>query len=965
MFRKLFTLALLLCIPGFMWAQQGIIRGSVIEDATGEPMFAVTVVIQGTTTGASTDFDGKFEIKAAPGTYNIQVSFISYKTVIIENVEVEEGKVTLLQNIRLQEDVETLEEVVVTAEVIKTTEEALLTVKKKSANLLDGISSANFKLVGDGDAAAAVKRVPGVSIEGGKYVYVRGLGDRYTKSTLNGVDVPGLDPDRNTVQMDMFPTNLIDNIIVLKSFTAELPADFTGGVVDINTKDFPEEKIFSISVSGGFNPAMHFNSDYVTYDGSSTDFLGFDDGQRDLPDLGQGDVLLYSDVVGRPDSPEGLQYQSTLRDFNPIMAPMRSNSGMNFGLGMALGNQFSKGVNTWGYNLSLNYDNKTEFFEDTEYNLFLKRENPANAELERAISQVGDEGVHSVNLSGLAGIALKRDRSKYILNFLHTQNGESKAGLFDLNVRRLGSTFEAQQYNMEYSERSLTNVLLHGTHFDKTNTWRIEWKLSPTRSVMNDPDIRATRIRNDDGNLTIGTEVGLPERIWRFLEEYNLAGKLDLTKDLQAFNRDAKLRFGGVYTYKQRDYNIQNFQINPAGVAINENNPGVIFREENLWPNDEGGPVSGFSGTRYEPQFVPVNTNLFNADVTNIGGYVSTELSPSERLKAIAGLRVEKYLQRYSGQNQQGVEFDNEEVIDDLDLFPSLNLIYALKDNMNLRMSFSRTIARPSFKEASFAEILDPVTGRTFIGGFFPDINPNTNEQVWDGNLMATRINNFDIRWEVFQKRGQTVSVSAFYKQFNDPIEIVQYIQALNNFQPRNVGDGRVIGLEFELRQNLGLLSPSLEKLSVQANVTLTQSQIKMSTTEFNSRRDNAREGEEIDDTRDMAGQAPYIVNAGLAYRNPENGFDAGLFYNVQGRTLAFVGIANRSDIYSVPFHSLNLNINKAFGAEQRLRAGLKVSNLLNDLREEVFESHNAEDRIFTRFRPATLISASLGYNFN
>ncbi len=953
---KTILLTYFLLLPTLLLGQ-GIIRGNVFDASTGEPMFGVTAVIQGTTNGASADFDGKFEIKVEPGTYNLQLSFISYKTLIIEGVEVKEGEVTLLDNIQMQEDVETLEEVVVTAEVIKTTEEALLTVKRKSANLIDGISASFFRKIGDSDAASAVKRVPGVSIEGGKYVYVRGLGDRYTKTMLNGVDIPGLDPDRNTVQMDMFPTNLIDNIIVLKTSTADLPADFTGGVVDIATKDFPEEKIFNVSISAGFNPSMHFRNDYVTYEGSSTDFLGFDDGQREIPTTGIPNVPIYVDAIGQPNSPEGQTFRSILEGFDPNMAAIFGNSAMNLGLGLSLGNQINSGANTWGYNLSLNYDNNTTFYDDVEYGLYRKRE-PEFTELEQQIRQFGQVGRHSVNLSGLAGIALKRDRAKYTLNFLRTQNGERSAGLFDYNATRFGSTFNASQHNLEYSERALTNILLSGTHYDKTNTWKVQWKVSPTRSSMDDPDIRVTRIRNDDGNITIGTEVGFPERIWRFLEEDNIVGKLDFEKEYNAFGSAASLKFGGIYTFKQRDYNIQNFQVVPNGVDINSADPNIPFFPENLWPSDE----LGFEGTRYEPGFIPNNTNLYNAEISNVGAYISTEIQPSEKLKAILGVRMEKYDQFYTGINQQRVSLDNEQVLDDLDFFPSVNLIYSLTEKQNIRTSYSRTIARPSFKEASFAEILDPITGRTFIGGFFPDVSEG--EQIWDGNLVATRIDNFDVRWELFQKGGQTVSVSAFAKFFNDPIEMVQYIQALNNFQPRNVGDGRVLGLEFEVRKNFGFISPGLENFSFNGNFTFTRSQIEMSFTEFNSRVLNAREGETIDNTREMAGQAPYIINAGFSYNNFENGLDAGLFYNVQGRTLTFVGTADRPDIYSVPFHSLNFNANKSFGQNDRMRMSLKIDNILGDLREEVFESFEASNQIFTRFNPGTTFSFGFSYNF-
>src|SRR5690606_6938265 len=189
-----------------------------------------------------------------PGTHVLQISYITYQTITIEQVAVSPGKVTLLPNIRLKSDNLELSEVVITAEAVRSSEVALLSMKQKSAGMMDGISAAKMKMTGDATAVEAAKRVTGVSIEGGKYIYIRGLGDRYTKTTLNGVDIPGLDPDRNSLQMDIFPTNLIDNMMISKNFTANLPADFTGGILNIETKDFPTGKILNVSIGTSFNP---------------------------------------------------------------------------------------------------------------------------------------------------------------------------------------------------------------------------------------------------------------------------------------------------------------------------------------------------------------------------------------------------------------------------------------------------------------------------------------------------------------------------------------------------------------------------------------------------------------------------------------------------------------------------------------------------------------------------------------
>lgn len=938
-------------------AQNGTVRGKVIDDANGEELYGVTVVVAGTTTGSITDFEGAFEISLAPGTYDLQFSFVSFKTITISGVEILSGEVTNFNTIRMKEAVEELAEVVVTAEVIRDSEAALYTIKKKSANVLDGISAQNFRKIGDSNAASAMKRVTGVSVEGGKYVYVRGLGDRYTKTMLNGMDIPGLDPDRNTIQMDIFPTNIINNIVVLKSFTADLPADATGGIVNIETKDFPDERTWKLSGGLGFNPAMHFNSDYVTYEGSSTDWLGFDNGDREIPTADNPTYIPFQTDALRNQT-DAARYRQILEGFNPNLATMRDNSFMDFSIGTSFGNQISLAKGKLGYFASISYKNETEFLEDAVYSRYGRANSFDENELELRELSRGDVGTNNVLIGALGGIAFKTDRSKYKLSILRLQNGESKAALFDYSGSDQGSNFEAIQNNLEYSQRSMTNLLLSGVHSNQSGTMEFEWRVSPTISTIEDPDIRFTRVRvNDDGDFSVGTEVGLPERIWRNLEERNIASTASAKYDYFMVGRDASFKFGGGHTYKQRDYNIENFQIATNSTDIT-GNPDDIMSVDNLWSLTNG------NGVTYTPLFIPNNPNKYDANVNNTSVFASNEMYVSNNFKTVLGLRMERYTQNYTGVNQENEVFNNVQVIDDLDLFPTANLIYSLNENQNLRASYARTIARPSFKEASYANIIDPLTGRTFIGGFFEDKNDQTGDVFWDGNLRSSRVNNYDLRWEMFMPGGQTLSASVFYKTLQNPIEIVQYTTAANNFQPRNVGDGSVLGLEIEFRKHLDFLGESFEEFMFVSNFTLADSEIQMSDTELKSRQDNARTGETIKSTRDMAGQAPYIINTGISYEGFENGLEAGIYYNVQGETLTFVGAADRPDIYSVPFHSVNFNANKSFGTDNRMKIGIKVSNILNDKKEQIFRSYQAATQFFTQERPATAISVRFGYKF-
>jgi hypothetical protein len=959
---KLFLTFIILLFTSTLFAQNGFIRGTVFDETLGGTMMGVSVVIDGTNTGALTDLDGKFSISVEPGTYTLKISFISYEPKVVTDVTVLPGKVVTLDVINMKEATIGLDEVVITGNMVRNTENSILSIKMNSPNVMDGISAVSFKKIGDSDAASSMKRVTGVSVEGGKYVYVRGLGDRYTKTMLNGVDIPGLDPDRNTMQMDIFPTTVIDNIIVHKSFSPELPADFTGGVVDIALKDFPDQKKVNFSATAGYNPDYHFRNDYLTYQGGKTDYLGFDDGSRAIP--ATGNIPFFTSVISDPNGTDGLRYREILEGFNPTMAAMKQKSFMDYSLGTTIGNQISLKKVTLGYNLGIGYKSNTEFYKNAEYGRYGMSSDPSVTQLEVREFQVGDFGVSSVLMSGLAGIALKTRQSKFRLNLIHLQNGESKAGIFSYEGSDKGSNFTGFQHNLEYGQRTLTNLLLEGRHTLSNSKWDISWKLSPTLSAIEDPDTRFVRYVDNSGIYQINTEGGFPERVWRNLSELNLAGVLNLSKEYSFNGKKAKLSFGGGYTWKERDFVIMKYALNIRNLNLT-GDPDELFRPENLWPLNE---TQNTSGTTYEAHFVPDNPNKFNASSSNAAGYISTELSLLNDLRTVVGVRVEHFQQRYTGRDQLGLNvMDNEKLLDSFDFFPSINLIYSLTEKQNVRFSFARTIARPSFKELSYAEIADPLSGRTFIGGLFRDANDVAGIEYWDGKLRSTYINNYDLRWEMFHSNGQMVSLSGFYKRFFDPIEIVQYATQTGAFQPRNVGDARVLGVEVELRQSLDLISNMFRNFSISANVSVTKSKIDLSTTEFLSRSENARTGQTIDNSRVMAGQAPYIINGGLNYNGGENGFfngfEAGIYYNVQGITLQYIGIADLPDIYTLPFHSLNFNANKTLGKNMKTQVGIKIDNLLSDKKESVFRSFNVTDPFFTKLEPGITFQVRLAYS--
>lgn len=936
-------------------AQEGKIRGDVFNLENGDPARGLTVRVQGNDVTATTDLDGKFSIDLPVGVYDLVIEDELYEPTDLPAVEVKENEVNYLGEIFVMEKLlggeegasVTLKGLTVEARQNNNSETALLTLKKKSVSIMDGISSAKMELTGDATAVDAAKRVTGVSVEGGKYVYIRGLGDRYSKTTLNGMDIPGLDPDKNTIQMDIFPTNLIDNVMVSKNFTADQPADFTGGIMNIETKDFPNKKFTSFSLGVSYNPSMNLISDFLDYKGGKTDFLGFDDGTRALPNGAKTRVV----------SPD------MTKEFNKTLGGSNKSSFLDYSLSFSTGNQIGlKNNNKLGYVFSLTYRNSYDYYGDALFANFQKMVDSNNYDLDREFVREGRYGKNHVTLGALGGISYKTLSSKYRLNVMHLQNGERTAGEFKIasgDQRGIKSDYKGVGYNLEYNQRSLTNALLAGEHV-LDNDWEVSWGLSPTLSKSEDPDIRNTVFSlASNGKLSFSPgEGGFPTRTWRYLDEFSGSSKIDVTKKYEWFNQNAKFKAGLSFVYKDRSYEILDYSLSSSSTKVIywDGDPNQILSDPFLYPNT---PYY-YIGLQNPDN----NPNAYQANSSNMAGYISNEFSVNEKLKAVVGLRVEMFTMHHTGRSVDGASgskpeqvLNNDKVLSATDLFPSVNLIYALTNNQNLRFSYSRTTARPSFKEMSFAQIYDPLSGRRFSGGLL-------HLGAWNGDLKQTYINNFDLRWEHFMRGNQLLSLSAFYKQFKDPIELV--MASLSNsleFQPQNVGNSQVFGLEFEVRKSLDFISAELENFNVSTNVTLAKSQLDMSDEEYNARKNNARKGEEVKKTREMAGQAPYIINAGAVYNNPDIAMEVGLFYNVKGPTIYSVGGDGlHPDEYEKPFHNLNFSFSKKIGDNKSL--DFKVSNILGDTRERYFESYNSPQGKSFGIYPGRSFSVGFKYQF-
>ena len=911
---------------------QSVISGKVIDGDFNEPLPFANIVLKTSEgaylSGATSDFDGNYFFDAVQGTYIMEFSFVGYATKIVEDVVLGADTEISIDVVLLPVS-DSLDEVVVTTSARDNTEASVLTIQKRSVNLIDGLSSQSIKKSGDSNLASAIKRIPGVSVQGGKFVYVRGLGDRYSKTLLGGLEIPGLDPDKNTLQLDIFPTNLLDNIIVSKSASANLNADFTGGVVNIILKDFSIRPEYGISVSTGYNSSMNFQQ-APGLPKESLSLIKFDTGYNELP-------FRPTTPIVRPETNLNPLIAQEITDvasaFSNQMAVSRYSNFTDFSIGATASNQYKiaddKAI---GYIAALNYRYDSDYYKNAFNGSVLKE----TGGLEQNTTQEGEIGQVQALTSALFGLSYKTEKSKYKLTFLNIISGESNA----LDVRLaeyLENPYQGIADIMTHTERNIISVPLSGTFNIGENKMVIDIKVAPSFARVYDKDFRKTVFEiNDDKLILNSATTQWPTRLWRNLEEDALASNLNVSYNYKINEFDNKLRFGAAYSVKYREFSTNNYSLGFLGLSSTLNgDPNQILATPNIWTLEQ--PRGTYTIGSFQ------RTNQYDANSSTISAYVSNELKISNTLKSIIGLRFEKFNTFYTGETIDGIVFDNDEFIDVADFYPSVNLIQSFNEDTNLRFSYSKTTARPSFKETSGAQIYDPVTERTFLGN--PDLTP-------------TYIDNLDIRFEHFGEGNQIFALSGFYKIFDNPIEIViPNFNSPNTLKAANNDAAKVYGIEIEYRKNI--VNNDVNQLSVNLNTSFIQSRQKMNESEYWGRT-TTETSRFIDRYRSMQGQSPFIINTGLVYTNFDKNTELGVYYNVQGKTLEVVGSGNIPDVYTSPFHSVKLNASKSFGKNNDQNITLKVDNLLGDMRESRFDYFGNTDFLFSQLNPGRTIS--IGY---
>ncbi len=951
LFKAAFLLLFLFFISSDSWAQKGFVRGQLTDADNGETLIGGTVKVAGTGTGTITDLDGKYSLELAEGVYNLEISYVGYVTQSFPSISVKKGDVVEL-NVSMAVLVNPDNEVVVEGKRERNTENALIIEQKKAAIIQDGISSQQFSNIGSSDAADAARRVTSVTLEGGKYVYVRGLGDRYSKTTLNSAEIPGLDPNRNTVQMDLFPSNMIDNLVVYKTYSPDLPASFTGGAVNITTKDFPTRLTFQLNTSFAYNDMASMNENFLTYKGGKTDWWGTDDGTRDIPNRVLQGFPTFSQTKGNPELAR--QLDEATRAFSSDMATTRKRAFLDHSHSVSLGNQFQLFGKTFGYVAALSYQRSFNYYDNGftgRYTLsgnvnqatgLTPRYELGNSELYTGINERGTE---SILRGAIFNISAKLSaRSKIALNIINNHSGDKVAGNLEGVFDDAGSAIDPNsRYRtsfLQFTERGLTSAQLKGKHVLGGRQIELDWIASGTISKQNEPDLR---FFSSDYSI-IGTEkvhrvqsalYPVPSRYFRDMTESNVDVKANLTIPYKMKGLESKLKVGTSYVNKNRDFNEKRFDyVNSRNNTQFSGNPNDYVAPSNL------GITSGDSINGVYLRDNTQRTNSYVGTEGVLGIYAMSDMQLLRKLRVLAGVRMEQTNITVTSDNpsrQKGI-------LNNMDFLPALNATYQQSDKINFRAAYGRTLARPVFRE------LAPFPTFDFIGDFILVGNPS---------LKRTLVDNFDLRWEMYPRPSELITVSAFYKNFNNPVERVINPQATNlEMIFRNVEKATVYGFEVEVRKNLDFVKP-LEYFTVSANASVIRSIINIDPNELAAIRaiDPNRPS-----TRVMYGQSPYMINASINYDNTAAAKKyvrgVNLSYNVFGERLAVVSASGTPNVFEKPRPSLDLSVSQRKG---RLKATLRARNLLNP-EYKMTQELKGKEYVFNTYRVGRSFSFGVSY---
>lgn len=931
----IFSLLLIFSLKTTLAQNYSILTGTVVEKNTGLPVIGASVYIDSLKKGGITDTSGNYVISNIPrGIYKLEVSSISYNSVKVTDLAINAPSVKF--DIVMEEANNMLNQIVVTSAKRMSSEIAVIQSIKSADVVMSGISSQQISKSQDRSAAEVVKRIPGVSVIDDRYIMVRGLSGRYNNVWINNASVPSTEADTRAFSFDMMPSSQIESIMIVKSPSAEIPADFSGGFVKIITKSMPESNETLFSYGLNFNTSTHFN-DHFYNTSSPTDFLGFDSGERAIRNvvpqrLDNSNSTLVEEVTER-----GFRNDWRVHEHRPI-----ADQRINFMIGRY--KVTDKGVK-FGITGAFNYSYSSHTYSDM-LNARFGVYNTVSDEPEYIYKYVDNQYSIDAKLGGMLNITCIKGNNKFEFRNIINQQGKNRYTIRN-GWQNISALYMQEKSEYLYSSRTTYSGQFAGSHKIKNSD--IDWITGYSYAGLNQPD---RRMINREENLIYGDKyygmMAIDQneitRDFVKLDEHTFSGSLNYTLSLGEGNTtSSQLKAGLFGEYKSRSYNNRQFFYRFNQYNLPENFVYEDVVNEILKPDNYGADKLYI----YEDTD---NRNSYKGQNILSAGYLSYKLNAGS-FNILTGVRIENNSMKLTNYTKI-YQFDTaDREYNQLDIFPSLNASYKIDSKNILRLAYGISTNRQEFREVSPSVYYD--------FNLFSDVKGNKD-------LKNATIHNLDLRYEYYPSKDEYITLALFYKYFKNPIEWT-YLDAGGSYTYtfENALSANNYGAEIDMKKSLNFVG--LDNFTLGLNAALISSQINFDSSSM-----------EID--RPMQGQSPYLVNASLYYDNKKTGISVGVLYNRIGKRIVGIGRVDTGsgasinndvpDTYELPRDLLDFVLTKRIGKHLEFKANFK--DILNQ--KVVFAQYprfededgniNKRKQVSKSFKPGTDIYIGLQITF-
>ena len=880
-------------IPTSALAQQ--LKGVVIDKNSKETLIGAVISVEGSDVKAVTNIDGNFTLDGLKdGKYTLYIKYVGYKTLKLDGVQVKEASENDDMTIALQPDEQQLKEVTVTAMERRNTDAAMIQVAKNSPVIVSNVSAQEISRTQDTNAGEVIRRVPGVSLIDDKFVMVRGLSQRYNNVWVNGGAVPSSEADSRAFSFDIIPSSQIDNLTIVKSPSAEYPADYSGGFIIVNTKEIPTENNLSLSIGGNWNTSTAFKS-FSYSKGSATDFLGFDNGLRSLKGGINASLNPQTDANGNKMG----DYATSLlgNNLNNDWTVKQKKPLGDLKLAASLSHRWNLGGRTLGMLAALNYTNEYRTYENMENNLYGIYD-AVNDKPNYLRQSIDNQYNNNVRLGAMLNFTFlsKDGNHKYQLKNIFNQLATSRYTWRDGVSAQSNLERSAEYY---YRSRTTYNGQLTGKHTFTSDA--LDWSVGYAYANRHLPDRRRYLIDDalESGTYALSTGNDI-SREWTQLDEHILSLGVNDKHHFKFGSFEPDLQVGAYGEYRSREYVTRNFIYN-WNVSNNNMPSGFRYSDLSTLLSDEANMGYDKLYLLEEKQM----RNNYRGHNTLGAGYLAMSL-PFGKLGIHAGVRFEHNDMELISNTRDYEKSESSRHYKTDDIFPSLNTTYKFNDQHQVRLSYGRSINRPEFREVS--------------SSVYYDFDLASNVQ---GNteLKNCYIDNIDLRYEWYPSRGELISLAAFYKHFDSPIEWTYTVAGGTDliYSYKNAKSANNFGVELDIRKNLDFIG--LKDFSWSFNGALINSKVQF------------EKGAKEED-RPMQGQSPYLINTGIFYKNEPLQMDIALLYNRIGKRIIGVGRSEGTTgddsnarvphSYEMPRNSIDLSFAKKFGKHLELKLNIK-----------------------------------------